>query len=133
MSHRLSRKQIKRDEVLEGVGHFVEFIRDHARTLLMIIAAAAVAAVAAAGVYSYLQYREAKGHFAGTLEELRAWLPLELPTTGQPCGAYRYSLLCTGPESFEAQARPAHGGVRTFRVSEQARVEGRPAAPENPR
>lgn len=51
---RLTRQEMKRDEVLESVGRTVSFVRDHTRTLLSLIAAVIVAVLL---VVLYLGYK----------------------------------------------------------------------------
>jgi tetratricopeptide (TPR) repeat protein len=58
---RLTRKEMKRDEVLEGLSLFLFWLREHSRALLLTLGGLVVAALAGALVFSYLQNREIKG------------------------------------------------------------------------
>lgn len=64
MSARLSRKEIKRDEVMEGVGSAFDFVREHARTVMIGLAVAALAGLAALFV---LQQRSRAARHANEL------------------------------------------------------------------
>jgi TolA-binding protein len=64
MSQRLSRQEIKRDEVLEGLSRSIEFSRQHARTIGLAALAALLAVVAAVGVGWWLDQREQRANRA---------------------------------------------------------------------
>ena len=50
---RLTRREMKRDEVREGLGHVVDYVRDHGRELVLAIAAVAMLAAATGGWMLY--------------------------------------------------------------------------------
>ena len=60
MSHRLSRKEIKRDEFLESVGEAFDYIRGHSRALLLGAAGVVLLVVLGAVYYAWRQGREAE-------------------------------------------------------------------------
>ena len=59
MSDKLSRKEIKRDEVMETMNRGVLFVRDHARTLILAAVAMVAVILVVLGVAFYLDSREA--------------------------------------------------------------------------
>ncbi len=59
MSQRLTRKEIKRDEVLETVGSFVGFLQRHGRTLVLGVVGLMLALLVAWGVWMFRERREA--------------------------------------------------------------------------
>ncbi len=77
MSQRLTRQDIKRDEVLESLGAAVEFIRRNARALVLGVVVLVALVVAAFG---YRAYREGRETRAGELLA-EAALVLEAPVT----------------------------------------------------
>lgn len=58
MSHRLTRKDMKRDELRESLGTAVVFLRDHGRSFLVGIVALLVLVAVIAGYREYLERRE---------------------------------------------------------------------------
>lgn len=54
---RLSRKEIKRDEVMETVGSAVDYARDHTRTIILAVVGLVLLVLATAGVLIYLSGR----------------------------------------------------------------------------
>ncbi len=59
MSQRLTRKEIKRDEILETVGSFFDFLQRHGRTLILAALGLVVAFLVGWGVWMLGQRREA--------------------------------------------------------------------------
>jgi len=82
---RLSRKDVKRDEVLETVGKTVDYARDHSRTILLAVVAAIVAALGYAGysVWNAGRGERANESLAAALRVVRAELD---PYDPQPGG-----------------------------------------------
>ncbi len=79
MSQRLTRKEIKRDEVLETVGSVIDFTREHARSLLLGVVALVVAALAAAGALAWMRHQEVEAQelLARALQVLEAPIDAE--------------------------------------------------------
>jgi tetratricopeptide (TPR) repeat protein len=105
---RLSRKEVKRDEVLETVGSAVHYARDHVRTILLAIVALVVGVLAYAGYSAWSSGRAERAN--GALAEALAITEAELdPYEPKPEGV---------PPTFadeaarDAQARQALEGVR---------------------
>lgn len=57
MSHRLTRKEIKRDEFREAIGRTVDYASSHRRLIAQVAAAIIILAILAGGVLLYLQHR----------------------------------------------------------------------------
>ena len=64
MSQRLTRKEIKRDEVLETVGSVFDFVRDHAKALVTGAGGLVVVAALAAAWITWSRGREARANGA---------------------------------------------------------------------
>jgi tetratricopeptide (TPR) repeat protein len=73
MSQRLSRKEIKRDEVQEGIFGAVEYVRSHARAILWGVIAVLVAVAVAVGLLQHRAHREERAAemLAGALRVYR--------------------------------------------------------------
>lgn len=74
MSSRLTRKDIKRDEVLETLGGFVGFVNAHGRTILLGVAGLVVVALGVAGYRAFEASRAAKAS-AALAEALDVYTP----------------------------------------------------------
>jgi tetratricopeptide (TPR) repeat protein len=84
---RLSRKDVKRDEVLETVGKTVDYARDHSRTILLAVVAVVVAALgyAAFVVWSAGRGERANESLAEALRVVRAEIdPYDPQPSGDP-------------------------------------------------
>lgn len=66
MSQRLTRKEMKRDEVAEALGRTVEYAGSHVRTLVLAGVAVVVLVLAGAGAWFWLQGRSARTNEALT-------------------------------------------------------------------
>lgn len=64
MTARLTRQEMKRDEVMESIGSFFHFLWTHPKGILMSLGAVLIVAAAGAGV---IQYRAYRGEQANTL------------------------------------------------------------------
>lgn len=64
MSQRLTRKEIKKDELASAVGRSVEYAESHVRILVMAIAGVVLVAAVAAAVYYYLGRRSGNANEA---------------------------------------------------------------------
>src|ERR1700693_3980220 len=89
MARKITRKQLKRNELAETMGRTVDYVSHHRRGVTEGIVAAAVLAALVAGFFLLRAYRENQ---AG--RELSAGLAaLDTPLAGQPAGG-------GGPETF---------------------------------
>jgi len=69
MAARLSRQEMKRDEVLETASRFFRYVTEHTRGLLMLLAGIVALVLIGVGIYAYSQSRveRANGLFAQAL------------------------------------------------------------------
>ncbi len=83
---RLTRKEMKRDEVLEGAARLMHLLQEHARTLLLGLAAVALAALLVAGWFALDQRRETQANEAlsRALELFRAEIDAAAPNPNDP-------------------------------------------------
>lgn len=58
--HRLTRKDIKKDEFAEAVGSGFDYLRHHLKTILVAVVGVAVVGIGGAAVYSWLQHQRAE-------------------------------------------------------------------------
>ena len=83
MKQRITRKQMKRNDLAETVGRTVDYVSGHRKGVVEAIAIAAGAALIVSGIFLFRLYRENE---AG--KELSAGLAaLEAPLVGQPAAA----------------------------------------------
>ena len=109
MSSRLSRKDIKRDEVMETLGGFMGLVSRHGRTILMAIAAVIVVALATAAYRSFAAGRAEEGSraLAKALAAYGAPIDPENPSpddTADPSFADEASRLARAKELFAGVA-----------------------------
>lgn len=100
MNQRLTRKDMKRDELVEALGRSRSFVETHARLLVLIAVGVAVLILAGAGGWWWLAHQEAEANadLTAALEVLRA-----------PVGEGAVPLEAGGPTFPDAAARRARG------------------------
>jgi tetratricopeptide (TPR) repeat protein len=112
---RLSRKEMKRDEVMETVGGFFEYGRDHAKTILWSVAAVIVLALAVVAWFAYQGGREERSA-ESLAAALRVFGAAVDPAAADPDNARApvfaddASRVARARELFE-QIRSEHGGT----------------------
>jgi TolA-binding protein len=84
MSPRLTRKEMKRDELVNVVGRSVEYAESHTRGILVGIGAAVLAVAVGVAVYAYLGHRAARAEAALSYAMKVYSAPVEAPGGATP-------------------------------------------------
>jgi len=90
MSDRLSREEIKRDEVVEAVERSASFMEKHAKTLVLVVVAVLVMTAVILGVTWWMSHQAAEANTALTeaLEVYRAPVGAAAPVSAEPDEAF---------------------------------------------
>lgn len=127
MSHRLTRKDMKRDELREGLGTVVDFLRDYGRWIVAGIVALLVLVAIAAGYREYQQRREVAAT-EDLAEALRIYqapiVPVGTtpPDADQPTFSTEESRAARARELFD-EVRAEHDGTDAADISKVYRAE----------
>ena len=127
MSHRLTRKDMKRDELREGLGTVVDFLRDYGRLIVAGIVALLVLVAIAAGYREYQQRREITAA-EDLAEALRVYQAPVVPSGAtptdpdQPTFATEEARAASALSMFD-QVRSDHGGTDAADIAMVYRAE----------
>lgn len=127
MSHRLTRKDMKRDELREGLGTVVDFLRDYGRWIVAGIVALLVLVAIAAGYREYQQRREVAAT-EDLAEALRIYqapiVPVGTtpPDADQPTFSTEESRAARARELFD-EVRAEHDGTDAADIAKVYRAE----------
>ena len=118
---RLTRREMKRDEVREGLVHLVDYVRVHGRQMVIGVGVVAVAALAIGGWLAYRNHRLelANRELARAISLYEAPVDAVAPQPEDPINpsfADESSRIAAARESFEA-VWSAYGGTRVGSVA----------------
>jgi len=134
MNEKISRKDLKRNDLADSVGKTVDYVTSHRGSVAKSVAVAAGVAVLAAAFFAVKAYRESR---AG--KELSAGLAtLQAPLASEPGASTAVQTYATGPARDQAadehfRRAASHRGTASGRAASvilAARVEKPPAALE---
>ena len=88
MASRLTRREMKRDEVLETASRFFSYITEHTRGLVLVLLAVLALVLVGVGVYAYLESREERANesFARALAAFNGDIVVEEANPEDPTG-----------------------------------------------
>ncbi|TNF73112.1 MAG: tetratricopeptide repeat protein [Acidobacteria bacterium] len=127
MSHRLTRKDMKRDELREGLGAVVHFLSEYGRTIVAGIVALLVLVAIAAGYREYQQRREITAT-EDLAEALRIYQAPVLPSgatppdTSEPTFSTEEARAARAREMFD-EIRANHDGTDAADIAAVYRAE----------